>query len=471
LNRSRRWDRATWLLLFVACRADAPTPPEPIVPVASVVTVIAGDGQQADPEDALDEPIRFRANDKFGTPVSGVILQLTIPIGGGSVPRSEIVTDSAGFAETPWTMGPLGGVQQLQASMNDTVVATATATTCDPGECFPPSRLAGSLSDATLLSLATYESSGESVHPDVVRGHRSATGYWMAITPYPAGNSLYENPSIFRSRNTVDWSPPKGVQNPLVFPEAPAYLSDPDIVVDATNTLWMYYRAVSGSENIIKVIQSGDGVRWGAPTTVVTVPSHRLVSPAVVRGAPHALWQMWSVNAGPQGCSVPQTTIERRTSDDGVHWGTPIPVNLAQPGQSIWHIDVQWIAARHEYWALYNTYIAGTSCVTSALYLARSSDGVEWTTYPSPIARAGVVPAFQHVIYRSTFLTNPAASQVTLFMSGAVFGGSTYHWSTASVTTTTANLFAIASVPASMITAVPVPSRLPPPERDIGPDH
>src|ERR1019366_5595230 len=122
------------------------------------------------------------------------------------------------------------------------------------------------------------------------------------------------------------------------------------------------YRSVVNSRNIIKVIQSADGLHWGTPTDVVNVPSHEAVSPAVIRGAPQAPWQMWSVNSGGAGCSAPITTIERRTSADGLNWSAPATVALAQPGQSIWHFDVQWIPARAEYWALYNTYPAGATC-------------------------------------------------------------------------------------------------------------
>jgi hypothetical protein len=437
--------------------------------VATSVVIVSGDRQSADPQDLLDDPVRFKVYDANGKAMAAVTIQLATPVGGGSVPVPSITTDSTGMAQTPWLMGPLGGIQTLEARINGALMATATATTCDPSECFPPSQIYGTLSAATLLSLATYDSSGQAVHPDVVRGHGAATGFWMAITPYPGGNAAFENPSIFRSKDASTWAVPAGVANPLVKPELPAYLSDPDMVISADQKLWMYFRSVANFQNIIKVIRSADGVHWDSATTVITAPSHQLVSPAVVRGAPDAPWQMWSVNAGPQGCSAPTTTIERRTSADGLHWGAPSTVNLVQPGQSIWHIDVQWIPARSEYWALYNTYPTGSSCATSALYLARSADGVTWTVYPSPIARAGLVNAFQHLIYRSTFITNPRATQVTLWMSGAQFVNGAYVWRTASVSVGVADLLAMASTPMTLMQAPPWFGKLPPPEPDVGP--
>ena len=433
------------------------------------MAVIAGDRQQADPLDILPDQVVFKVTDVIGRPVRGATIRFAIPIGGGSVPASTSVTDSTGTVATSWAMGAQGGVQSLEAHLTGGLLATATATTCDPSECFPPAELSSTLSNATLLTLATYDSSGQAVHPDVVRGHGAATGFWLAITPYPGGNTRYENPSLFRSKDASTWTIPPGVTNPIALPDSTAYLSDPALVINADQHLWLYYRSVINSLNIIKLIRSTDGQHWDAATNVVSVPSHELVSPTVVRGAPHAPWQMWSVNSGPQGCSAPVTKIERRTASDGLHWSAPSTVDLVQAGQMIWHIDVQWIPARAEYWALYNTYPAGMTCATNALYLARSPDGVTWTTSPSPIATAGLIDAFKHVIYRSTFMTNPKATTVTLWMSGAVYGQSTgYTWQTATVTTSVSDLLAIASSPAASMRIAPYFAWLPPPERDEG---
>ncbi len=469
LTPGRHWKRATWLLLCAACRADAPSTPH--APVPTAITVVSGDLQQADPLDLLGAPIQFKVLDGDGKAMAGVPVQFVVPIGGGSVPASPVISDSSGFGQTAWTMGPFGGVQQLELLVNGKRLATVTASTCDPSECFPMERLSGPLSDALPLTLSTYDSSGQVVHPDVVRAHGGTTGYWLAITPYPNSSTLHENPSLYHSKDAATWTVPVGGTNPLVKGIAPVYLSDPDMVVDNDNHLWVYYRSVTASQNIIKVLRSADGVHWDSGTTVISVPNHQLVSPSVVRAAPHAAWQMWSVNPGERGCSAPTTTVERRTSTDGIRWSAPTALDLAQPGQSIWHIDVQWIPARAEYWALYNTYATGTSCATTALYLARSPDGLHWTTYPSPIARAGMISAFKTLVYRSTFMTNPKATQVTLWISGAEFTNNAYIWRTASVTTPVTGLLAIAAAPSTLVQAAPPSVKLPPPEPDVGPDH
>lgn len=137
--------------------------------------------------------------------------------------------------------------------------------------------------------------------------------------------------------------------------------------------------------------------------------------------------------------------------------------DLTQPGQVIWHIDVQWIPALTEYWAVYNTYASGGTCSTHSLYLARSSDGNHWTIFPSPIARSGISEPFSDVIYRSTFLVDPQGKDVTLWMSGARYtDGAGYTWHTAVASTTVAAVLAIAAAPS---TPMHISARyLPPPE-------
>ena len=452
-------------LFLAACSSDQTSGAISAVPAH--VAVIAGDAQLADIGDSLVQPLRFQVTDAKNRPVAGVTVTFAVTVGDGVVPDARKTTDGDGVVETAWIMGNLGGVQLLEASVNTSIVAIASAATCLPGDCYPESRLEGPLSDATLLTLATYDGSGQAMHPDIVHGHGAAGGFWLAATPYPGGDLTRENPSIFHNSGDATWQVPAGLTNPLALPTGVnGYNSDPDIVFNPTDQrLWLYYRAYSPQQNVISVMRSPDGSHWDKPATVITVPSHQLVSPSIVRGAPHSPWLMWGVNAGPQGCAAARTTVERRTSADGLNWSATTVTDLAQPGQVIWHIDVEWIPARSEYWALYNSYPAGGSCATHALYLARSSDGLHWTVSPSPIARSGVIEAFSDIIYRSTFITDSKANRVMLWMSGAAFvEGAGYVWRTATVATSTAELFAIASAPGPATSTVAYRA-LPPPER------
>jgi hypothetical protein len=454
------------LTLLGACSADSSgssTAP-------GSITVTAGDAQLADVRDLLPAPLRFVVTDRKGRPVPDVPVTLVVTLGDGSVPLSQLTTNADGMVETSWTMGTMGGVQELQARVNSGLVASATATTCVPGDCYPESRLDGPLSDATLFALATYDSSGQTVHPDIAHGYGAASGFWLAITPYPGGDLTHENPSIFRSNDTEQWAVPTGVTNPLVVPSAiTGYQSDPDIVFNPSDQrLWMYFRSYSTTTNTISVIHSSNGSNWDAPTVLFSTPAHQVVSPSIVRSGPAAPWEMWSVNSGPQGCTATSTTVERRTSTDGLNWGGAATTDLVQPGQVIWHIDVEWVPGRAEYWAVYNTFVSGENCATHALYLARSTDGVHWITSPSPIARSGLVDAFADVIYRSSFLPDTKGNRILMVMSGAKYlTGIGYVWRTASVSTSAATLLAIAAAPSAPLSRMSYRT-LPPPEGDVG---
>jgi hypothetical protein len=448
--------------LFAAgCSPDASSAPG----IPAQIALVAGDAQLAAAGAELAQPLRFIVTDGKHHALAAVPVTFVSTIGDGIVEQQSGVTDANGAITERWQLGHDGGVQQLEARVAPGVTAIASATSCMPGECYPATQLQGELSAATLLSLATYDGSGQTVHPDVTHGHGAAHGLWLAITPYPGGNGAMENPSIFRSTNWIDWVVPTGVTNPLAPVNAfTGYNSDPDIVFNPSDQrLWLYYRSYTPTENTISVLRSSDGAHWDHAAQVIVVPAHQLVSPAIVRGAPQAPWIMWGVNAGPNGCSAATTTVDRRTSTDGLDWSAAAATDLVQPGQVIWHIDVQWIPALAEYWAIYNSYPAGGTCSTHSLYLAHSSDGSHWIVFPSPIARSGTTEPFSDVIYRATFLVDMKGTNITLWMSGARYtDGAGYTWHTAVASTTVAELLAIAAAPS---TPTHIASRyLPPPE-------
>jgi hypothetical protein len=280
----------------------------------------------------------------------------------------------------------------------------------------------------TAIELTTYDGSGQVVHPDILANLGGSGGYWLAITPYPQGDAKHENPSFYQSGSGLTWTVPEGLLNPIAKPAA-GHFSDPDLVRDpVSGELRIYFRQVAGGNNVILLTSTADGVNWTIPLEVARAASHRIVSPAVVAGAPAGAWQMWSVNAGSAGCSAAATTVERRRSADGVTWEPPELVNLAHPGAVIWHLDVRWVPERQQYWALYTIYAAGGSCVTPRLHLATSPDGVEWTPYAVPVLAKGALPEFRDVVYRSTFVYDGAAGLVRFWYSGAAFTAGQYVW-------------------------------------------
>ena len=272
---------------------------------------------------------------------------------------------------------------------------------------------AGSL---RLLDVTTPEGTGQIVHPDFAQMSGWRTPFLIVATPYPNSDATHENPVLYAREQGFTWSPFDGFTAPIARPRQ-GFLSDPDMVaIPKRGELWVYYREVQ-SRNVIYLIRTRDGVTFDTPREVVSAENHNVISPAVVR-RDSTRWRMWSVNAGPQGCNSPSTTVELRRSIDGVRWSRPKAVNLVQPGLFVWHIDVQWIPSRQEYWALYAVKKSAT-CATHALYLATSPDGVNWTTNPAPVLAAGVIPEFADVVYRSTFAYDPATDAIRFWFSGA----------------------------------------------------
>lgn len=279
------------------------------------------------------------------------------------------------------------------------------------------------------MDFATYDGSREVVHPDMMafpdgwRGHR----YWAVITPYPNSASRFENPSLFGSADGNTWGIPAGVTNPLATTER-GYLSDPDMVYEPVkNELWMYYREVVNSRSNTKrekhlsdrvwLATSGDGVRWSTPRQVTSDANKYVVSPAVVREA-NGSWRMWQVDAGAAGCNARTTSLVARRSTNGVTWSATAPVTFAQPGYTPWHVDVQYVPARHEYWALVAAFVPGQGCTNTSLFLAMSPDGTTWTTYPTPVLARGATAQFGRAVYRSSFAYE-AGDRVTIWFTGA----------------------------------------------------
>jgi hypothetical protein len=300
------------------------------------------------------------------------------------------------------------------------VVAVSCSDASSPRKVPPPV-------DLHVLTLETFDGSGQAVHPDaaVTPLTWGPDPTQLFVTPYPEGDATKEDPSLFTGRSFVDWMVPPGVTNPIARPVT-GYLSDPDEVFNPeTNELWLYYRSVT-SENEIFLIRGSGPTSWTPPTLVARGINHTIVSPTVVRrGAGD--WLMWSVNSGPSGCTSNATTVELRRSNDGVNWSDPATTDLSETNAFAWHIDVEWIPSKHEFWAIYNVKVPG-SCTTAALHFARSADGVHWVTAPGPVLVRGAILAFADIVYRASLLYDEASDNLTLWYSGARYQNGSYDW-------------------------------------------
>lgn len=271
---------------------------------------------------------------------------------------------------------------------------------------------------STPLETPTYDNSGQTVHPDVVHFKDGWNGYkyWMATTPYPGGNDQLENPSILASNDGLSWDVPAGVTNPLVSVPPCDHNSDPDMLYnDATGELWLYYldtRRASHcaghqsqpyyNHNYVKLIKSSDGIHWSQPITVVdwdldSTPLY--VSPSIVKVG--SAFYFWAVNAT-------NFTIRTAQSSDGLTFGNSQAVSI---GHSVWHLDVEYIPSKNEYWMLYNY----PSTPNGIIRFARSTNRTSWTTYPNPAL--SYTSGWDSNLYRSSFTYDPSTNVIRVWYS------------------------------------------------------
>jgi hypothetical protein len=418
------------LAVLSSCGRDPHTGPH----APKTISIESGDAQFGAATAPLHLPLVVRVLDEHSEPVSGAVVHWSTGDGGElSPPESE--TNDRGFARTTWTLGAAAGRQHAHAVVEQSGSAdfAADAQTEDV-----------IISAPVTLPLTTPDASGQTVHPDYVAMPASWPAFhqYLLITPYPGGNSGYENPSIFADKGSLTWEPPEGVTNPIARP-LHGYLSDPDVVaVPETNELWVYYREVL-THNEVYVTRSKDGVTFTAPRLVVSADNHDIVSPTVVHRGPSD-WMMWAVKSG-SGCGAASTSVELRRSTNGLDWSSPEKVALDQGnGYSPWHIDVQWIPSRNEFWAVFNGKTAG-SCTTPALFIATSPDGVTWKTHRSPIAVRGISPDLADVVYRSTFKYDEDSDAIDFWYSGATYDTVQYVWRTVYQRRTRGEVFATAA--------------------------
>ena len=198
----------------------------------------------------------------------------------------------------------------------------------------------------TILNIPTSEGTGQAVHPDVAYAPegfgKERWRYWMACTPYPYANFVFENPELFASHDGITWVIPEGTRNPIVPtpPGAMDHNSDPDLLF-VDQKLWLYYRETRrGSmpfEHRIFLVTSEDGVQWTSPREVVLDASDPagLMSHAIIRQ--DSVFHMFTIGNTSTGFQ-----LSRRESVDGLTWSQPVICSVAgvPAGRQIWHLDV-----------------------------------------------------------------------------------------------------------------------------------
>ena len=245
------------------------------------------------------------------------------------------------------------------------------------------------------IPVATYDSSGQSTHPDFMRVSAPWSGgaCWMSFTPYFGSNGALENPSLATSSDCEHWAPAPGVPAPLVAKPANGYNSDPELMYDATRgCLGVVFRQVT-TVNSINITYSCDGTTFTPMRTLFTAPNHSAISPTITKG-PDGFNRIFYVDAGTPGCTAESSVIKMRvaTTDTAavgtIKFGAEVAVDLAQPGYVIWHIKVRYGPELQQYVAMYAAFPQTTGigdCTNDDLYVATSADGAHWKSYAVPV--------------------------------------------------------------------------------------
>jgi len=267
------------------------------------------------------------------------------------------------------------------------------------------------------LVTPTYDNSGQAMHPSILCFASSWHGYryWMSMTPYTDQNYMVENPSILVSQDGTTWKLPDGLTNP-VAPNEFRHLMDSELFHDyASDQLWLYYMKGDNDGSYLLFRRSSDGVHWSAEQVLIKKQYDTMVSPTVENV--NGIYRLWTVN--PQATNT-VNLVEYRTSADGINWSDPEIVNLSQSGVQVWHIEIRFIASKKEYWAIYAGYPNGSTTGDTSLYFAKSSDGLNWTTF----TRAALISADKgkwdsQQIYRSAFLYEPKSDLLRVWYSAS----------------------------------------------------
>ena len=276
----------------------------------------------------------------------------------------------------------------------------------------------------SYLKIPTYDGSGQVTEPSVVTFDAPWHGFkiWMAFSPYPNGDESKENPSIAASNDAITWEVPPGLTNPLEIPKT-GYFADASLFYDSqSDQLWVYYIYVSDARDSLKVLRrvSSDGVHWLDKTELFQLPTYKALSPTVAKV--DTTYNMWTVNAGAAGCSTAASTVEARTSSDGINWSGSYSTNIAVSGYVVWHLAVTYVAPKQEYWAAIAAYQDGLDCSETSLFFANSQDGLVWTTYPEPVLTPGSSWDNEE-IYKATFVFGGNTNRLRVWYSAANLDG------------------------------------------------
>lgn len=265
-----------------------------------------------------------------------------------------------------------------------------------------------------LISLPTYDGSGQATHPKILyfpggwHGYR----YWMSYTPYPNGNAAYENPSIAVSNDLIHWTMPQKQKVSLTGApkdvKSGGHYSDSHIVMNG-NVMELWYRYNRGNRKTGRTDYSmdyyyrktsTDGVHWSAPELMQSSSAGILSLAVNYTGGEYEFWY-----------TDYRHRLMHASSVNGTTWTHIKQCSLTLPKDyAPWHQDVV------EYKGVYYLLQTGINLAkySFSLFLSHSYDGVHFTDgvpfYPSD----DPVILRKAWLYRSTFFEENGAFQMMI---------------------------------------------------------
>lgn len=145
---------ALWALCLLVCGCNGSSPgnEEP-----RSIRIVRGNGQTSAAELPVVYMPTVRVVDEGGRPRPGVPVRFQVRAGGGSVAPDTETTNALGEAATEWTLGPISGANEFEASVEGEAGAAVTFTATGSGPLPPctPAGAAAAIQEAEVRATLT----------------------------------------------------------------------------------------------------------------------------------------------------------------------------------------------------------------------------------------------------------------------------------------------------------------------------
>lgn len=266
----------------------------------------------------------------------------------------------------------------------------------------------------TILSIQTYDGSGQLMHPDILFIDDTTGGiFYLIATPYPEYNDKLENPSLYKSFDGLNFFEPVTGLNPLVPVPAYDHNDDPDMWFDTVkNVLNIQYLETMRPDSQNLIILTGKiGDKLEKKTLIhfdLKKKKKFIVSPSMVNtGKEGNVLFYVSKDFDKKGNNRVEFLVEKKGRWKMKHFKVPI---VATPlGFTPWHVDV--VRNGDTYYMLLNGFwgkepVWGEKDINKyTLLLATTNDIKKWNVSPLNVVDCLTFPDKEcQYIYRSTAL-------------------------------------------------------------------